>query len=165
MTPEFDPLRHNTLLIDTNLLLLYIAGTIDRSFVAKFKRTAAFVAEDFDTLRTAMERFPHFLTTSNILTEVSNLTDSLAGERRSRYIAIFQRITEVFREELPTSGITSRVPEFARLGLTDAGILGLSGGPVLVLTDDLNLYLALEQRNVAVMNFNHIRLGAWTSAH
>lgn len=161
--PRIDPLKHSSVLIDANLLLLYVIGTINRNFISTFRRTRElFVPEDFDILEELMNCFTHFMTTANVLTEVSNLTDSISGEYRERYVQIFHALTDAFTEHLPTSGAASRVQEFARLGLTDSGILLLATDNVVVLTDDSKLYDALEARRVAVLNFNHIRTRAWS---
>jgi hypothetical protein len=40
--------RNRWLLIDTNLLLLYVVGTADRRIVQRHKRTRQFAPDDFD---------------------------------------------------------------------------------------------------------------------
>jgi hypothetical protein len=52
-------------------------------------------------------------------------------------------------------------PAFLDLGLTDAGLVVRSRDDVTVLTDDLNLYVRLASAQPPVLNFNHVRAGAW----
>ena len=46
---------------------------------------------------------------------------------------------------------------FGRMGFADAAVALASESPVLVLTDDLALSVALTQRGVDTINFNHLR--------
>jgi hypothetical protein len=47
------------------------------------------------------------------------------------------------------------------LGLTDAAIAMLQSRKLLVLTVDLNLWLALQRRGVDAVDFNHLRALNW----
>jgi len=38
------------IIIDTNILLLYLVGRVNRDRIARFKRTATFLPEDYDLL-------------------------------------------------------------------------------------------------------------------
>ena len=38
------------ILIDTNILLLYLVGRVNRERITRFKRTAQFIPEDYDIL-------------------------------------------------------------------------------------------------------------------
>ena len=51
---------------------------------------------------------------------------------------------------------------FERLGLTDAAIAMLCERGMLVLTGDLELYLALQARGADALNFSHIRSLGWS---
>ena len=45
------------LLVDTNLLLLYLIGRTNKYRIPKFKRTQAYTIEDFDVLERFMAEF------------------------------------------------------------------------------------------------------------
>ncbi len=60
------------ILIDTNLLLIFIIGMCDKNYIATFKRTKTFSSEDYDILFHILQPFCKIITTPNILTEVSN---------------------------------------------------------------------------------------------
>jgi hypothetical protein len=52
-------------------------------------------------------------------------------------------------------------PAFERFGLTDAAIATVCSRGILVLTTDARLQLALQERDIDALNFNHIRPLAW----
>ena len=150
--------HHSTgLLVDTNLLVLYLVGQTNRSRISNFKRTHCFAPEDYDLLEWLIARFSQLVSTPHILTEASNLT-RLAGrelvELRSNFKMVAERMVELYE---PSKLVVSD-PCFIQLGLTDAAI---ARQRLLVLTVDLDLYLLLEQRGVDVINFNHIRTANW----
>jgi hypothetical protein len=51
---------------------------------------------------------------------------------------------------------------FAELGLTDAGLASLVRGNILLLTDDLDLYVTAASTGGDVVNFTHMREAAGT---
>ena len=69
--------RHSRkgLLIDTNLLILLIIGSLDRNLISTNARTRAYCPADYELLCAFIQlsKGP-ILTTPNILTETSNIT-------------------------------------------------------------------------------------------
>src|ERR1035438_2799558 len=61
------------LMLDANLLLLLIVGTLARSLVARHKRTCDFAAEDYEVLVSLLAGFDTIVVNPGILTECSNL--------------------------------------------------------------------------------------------
>ena len=49
--------RRKSLLIDSNLLLLFIVGLCDPARIVKFKRTAQFTVDDFECLKDFVGQF------------------------------------------------------------------------------------------------------------
>ncbi len=47
--------RAADVLVDTNLLLLYVVGVHDRDLIPRFKRTAAFTVQDFGILAETLD--------------------------------------------------------------------------------------------------------------
>jgi hypothetical protein len=153
--------RRKGLLIDTNLLLLYFVGTNDPDRVPKFKRTSSFTVEEFWLLANFYHKFERVVTTPNILTEVSNLLGQLAADLRNSFYAGFAERIPDFEEFYTPSRTISATAHFNRLGLTDSGITDLVKNQYLVLTDDASLARYLENREIDVINFNHIRTLTW----
>jgi len=143
------------LLLDSNLLLVLLVGTLDDLRVAKFKRTKEYSALDYDLLNQFIRQFERVITTPNILTEVVNLAKGL--QKLPGYADSFRAQIGSLTEEFLESKTVCLQDCFGRLGLTDTAISIVSRKPYLVLTDDLPLYLHLISTGVDAINFNHIR--------
>jgi hypothetical protein len=144
------------LLIDANLLLLYVLGITNKSRITTFKRTQKYTVDDFELLSELVDGFRKIVTTPNVLTEVSNL-ETLHGIERQQFRIILQRLTESIEERYIESRRATSNKSFARLGITDATISVLGEQGFLVLTDDHDLYQTLCSRQVDAVNFNHVR--------
>ena len=149
------------IVVDTNILLLYFIGALDRDLIPKFKRTRQFTVEDHTILIRILDFFDKVVTTPNILTEVSNLSGQLGEPVRSEYFRKFSSDITLLGEEYAASQDIAHMSEFVRFGLTDTGIIHLTRGKYLVLTDDLPLSLHLQSTGVDVINFNHVRSAYW----
>lgn len=143
------------LLIDTNILLLYVVGRRDRAIIPRFKRTSLFDGDDFDMLLHQVGQYSALLVTGGVLAEVSNLLPDylhvdLAAELRGL-------VAQAQEAVAPATEIVGQ-NVFPRLGYTDCGILvAATMGETTVLTDDVQLYLTLMAREQRVVNFNHLR--------
>jgi hypothetical protein len=152
----FSRYRDKGILIDTNLLLLYFIGKFDPSQIPKFKRTAKFTTDDFRTLVSVFKQFNKIVTTPNILTEVSNLSNQLPDNLKRGFYSVFAGQVRIFDERhMPSINICAQ-DHFIKFGLTDSGIVESASG-YLILTDDFKLANFLENRKFDVINFNHIR--------
>lgn len=149
-------------LIDTNLLLLYLVGIYDPQRIPKFKRTMIFAIEDFFTLLEFFEYFNEVVTTPNILTEVNSLANQLPENIKVEFYPKFAEQIANLQEHYIESTKVSSSPHFLRLGLTDSGILNLARDQYLVLTDDFPLAGRLEKQGIDVINFNHVRTMNWS---
>lgn len=151
------------LLVDSNVLLLFLVGSLDPKRIGDFKITAnqGFTEPDFDILRTFIDNFHKIITTPHILTEVSNHAGKIKG---AIHQIIFQKlITLVERLEEcaePTKSLV-KSDAFIKFGLTDTAISFLAEKRYLVLTVDLPLGGHLQKRGADVVNFNHMRQLNW----
>jgi hypothetical protein len=149
-------------LVDTNILLLYLIGSYNPSLIPGFKRTRQFTVEDYRTLSFLLQPFEAVITTPNILTEVSNLSAQLAEPARRDHFRMFAERIRVMDEHYIDSREAATQDGFVRFGVTDMGILLLSRNRYLVLTDDFALSQFLQYHGADVINFNHIRPLGWT---
>ena len=147
--------------VDTNILLLYFIGAFDQNLIPKFKRTRQFIVEDHTILVRILDFFDKVVTTPNILTEVSNLSGQLGEPVRSEYFKKLSSDITLLEEEYVASQDVGDMQEFVRFGLTDAGVIYLTRGKYLVLTDDFRLSQYLQSTGVDTINFNHIRSAYW----
>lgn len=140
--------------IDTNLLILLIVGTTSRYYIARHKRCAMFELEDFDFLIRLLIT-ADVISTPNTLTEASNLLRQIDEPARSEIGLVFQAYIRGARECYVESSNAIKRKEFIRLGLTDAALLQLED--VVILTADLDLYLAACRDKRPAVNFFHLK--------
>lgn len=154
--------KNKGVLVDTNLLLVFLVGLYDPQRIPRFKRTMTFTVEDFYTLHGFFNYFEKVITTPNILTEVNSLANQLPEELKSTFYPHFAQQVELLGEHYTESAKLSSTPHFIKLGLTDSGIMDLAKDSYLVLTDDFRLVGNLEKQRIDVINFNHIRTLNWS---
>ena len=147
--------------IDTNILLVYVTGLASPDFVGSTKKTKAYSPEDFKVLDTVLGRFDRCVTFPNILTETSNLLDK--AEQNVKF-KIMQKLHQVagWLTELyhPTKNLEFG-NDFFVLGVTDQVILSCVSEGLVLLSDDFDLgnrYMSLGGK---ALNFNHLREFAW----
>jgi hypothetical protein len=146
------------LIIDTNILLLYFVGTLNRLHIAKHKRTRQYLLSDFDLLANLFMRFQNrIITTPNILTEASNLLGDCTTSDQKRLWGIFAAAINILEEKYLPSKNLCQTPIFSKFGLTDSAIIELVKEKYLVLTDDAMLFQYLEKSRIDVINFTHLR--------
>lgn len=143
--------------IDTNLLVLLAVGTVDENFVEQHKRTREYSADDYHLLCEFVAGH-QIIVTPNILTEASNLLSWRPRKDDARFMLVLQQFITVFEERYLASRTASRQAEFTRLGLTDATIIACAREVSGTITDDLDLYLALNGAGCLVVNFTHLRV-------
>ena len=107
--------RGSGLVVDTNLLLLFLIGRTNKNRISRFKRTQAYTIEDFDLLDRFMAEFKTLITTPHVLTEVSNL-GKLQGQDREDIRAWFVRMIEASGEHFDESRMLVNEGGFHRLG-------------------------------------------------
>ena len=154
--------QSSRLLIDANLLVLFVVGTVNRNRIGTFKRTSKYTPDDYDLLLRIATRFgTPLLTLPHVLAEVSNLSD-MSGPEAIMARRVVKELIEI-SEEIELSSISAVEHKlYEALGLTDAAIGAVAQiRGCIVLTDDLNLYLGLHQIGVTAYNFAHLQAQNW----
>jgi hypothetical protein len=132
--------RRRGVLLDSNLLLLFLVGATGRHIVAEYKRTRKYGESGFDLLAAFVARFARIVTTPNILTEVSNLAGALYGDWLADFRAVFAHAVDASLEKHRESRLLVASPPFRAAGLADAAIIEVArGGKYLLLSDDQTL--------------------------
>ena len=158
MTPEeylFKQYRGKRILLDANLLLLYLVGTFERARIVRFKRTATFTEADFDLLVGFVGAFRTIVTTPHLLTEVSSLANSLPEYIKSAWAAHFALQTSELLEIFEPAIEVMRKDSFEAFGLADAAIHSASDN-TLILTEDYRLSGFLLSEGIAVVNLRDL---------
>ncbi len=161
MSPKVEQLigrfRSKGIFVDTNLLLLYVIGLSDVNLIDSFKRTQNYSKIDFSRLFELIQGFHIRVTSPNVLTEVSNLCNSLYG--RNKQVAWFH-LNQIVKDSneifLESEDFTCKIENY-QFGLTDSVIMEICKSQFLLLTDDIRLSEYFRSKGGAVLNFNHIR--------
>jgi rRNA-processing protein FCF1 len=156
--------RQRGVLVDTNLLLLFLVGVFDPRYISRYIRTASYDEEDFNVLAQVLQTFRRIIVTPHILTEVSNLSRDIDRGRRYEFFLFLASLLNALSghflidEQHRPAKLISTESEFPLLGLTDAAIIHRAAhhhNPVL--TDDRGLSERLERRGIDRLNFQDLR--------
>jgi hypothetical protein len=153
--PVLKPHVGKPVILDSNLLLLQWCASFDSGLVSSFKRLNCFQIPDIDLLSETLKVFSAVRTTPHVLTEVSNLANSLPKWVKEDWTEHFSRRIQVIPEEW-TAAATIAAGDFMWLGLTDAALAALARTHV-ILTIDFPLSNSLESQGLNVINFTHLR--------
>lgn len=156
--PLLEPYLGWPVVLDSNLLLLHWCSRFDPSLVRTFIRLNAFEPYDMDVLAEALAVFGDLQTTPHVLTEVSNLANSLPMWRKAAWsVHISGGIVLIPEFYEPSSQIMAD-PGSSQFGLTDAALMRLAVDRV-ILTTDWPLASMLNSRGLASINFKQLRPG------
>lgn len=149
--------RANGILIDTNLMVLLVVGSVNRDRIPRFKRSSGCTPADWDLLTGILEQVPRRYTIPHVLAEVSTLTD-LKGPERDIAREILRKAI-LLLEELPiASRDACESTTYRRLGLADAAIgLAVQRCGCSVVTNDSGLYVSLLESGASVVKFDDLR--------
>jgi rRNA-processing protein FCF1 len=142
------------IIVDTNLLLLWLIGQFNVTLILSFKRTQGFSVANFERLTGFIAQFRKIVVTPHILTEVSNFVGQLGEPVRQKVYQHFAEQLPAF-DEIPVAAVDAAVrPEIAMLGLSDVCILMAAQNRYPVLTNDLNLGRYLSSNGIDLVNYN-----------
>lgn len=155
VSPLLRPHIGKPAILDSNLLLFHWCSSFDPNLITTFKRLNSFQIEDIELLSETLKVFSAIRTTPHVLTEVSNLANSLPSWIKVDWFEHFSKKVQVVPEEwIPAASIATG--QFMCLGLTDAALAKLASTHV-ILTLDFPLSSSLESRGLNVINFTHLR--------
>lgn len=126
--------RIDSLIIDTNLLLLLIIGNVDGGIhICKSNRLQKFNIDDFQKVASVVSKTKNISITPYIATEVSNLID-LKGVLRN---AVMEEARAVFGllNPIPVVHMQDIGGHFIEYGITDNSLISLVNDYT-ILTDD-----------------------------
>jgi len=144
--------------LDTNLLVLWIVGNLDRTKIGS-RRLAEFESAHLDDLNQFANSFRAHVSTPNILTEASNHIGSGKQQLCRGSCDALAKYINLLEEIYVPSVDTLSEPFFAKLGLADAALAMLARRGDVVLTADGPLYGMLCGYGIEVINFwHHVQL-------
>ena len=145
--------------IDANLLVLFVAGSVNRDIIRRHRRLRDdYTAADYDRLMDLFNEVDQLLVMPNTLTEASNLLAQHGEPERSRLLAGLRVVIEESEEVVVASGDAAATHAFIRHGLTDAALLRAVSEEAPLLTADEPLYRdALASGREIAVNFAAVR--------
>lgn len=150
-------MRWQQCLLDANVLVLYIAGRIDKGLIGSHRRLREYMEVDFDVLMLVLRQGRKIATTVNVLTEVSNLFENKAAAGPNRLLAELHRVVLETKEIVVVSADACEVDGFTRIGLSDASLLLLATSESPIITADRELYERACRNNPdSAFNFWHL---------
>jgi len=150
------------IIVDTNLLLLFLIGIYDINYIQSFKRTSKYNKEDYEIVNRIINSFSKIIVTPHIIAEFSNLSFQLPEKLLENYFkSIFAHLNNIDEIYIPKNVILGNQILF-KIGFTDLSIIELSKNKThLVFTDDLPLTGYLNKFDCDLINLNYIRTELW----
>ena len=144
--------------VDSNLLVLFVVGSVRPDIIAKHERLEHYTAQDYDILLDLFNPVDQLFVTPNTLTEASNLLARHGEPERSMLLGQLRAVIEGSEEVVVASSDAAAIAAFLRHGLTDAVLLEAVSEERPLLTIDGPLYQeALGGGSLAAVNFQHER--------
>ena len=145
--------------IDANLLVLFVAGRVDKDIIHRHRRLRDdYATDDYDLLLELFNAVDHLFVMPNTLTEASNLLAQHGEPERSRLLAGLRVVIEENEEVVVASGDAAATHTFIGHGLTDAALLRAVSEETPLLTTDGPLYReALASGREIAVNFEAVR--------
>jgi len=156
----FSRKKFDGLIVDTNLMLLFIVGLYDLDYIKNFpfRRTARYSKEDFEKISNVFSHFNNIIITPHILTELYHLSEKVHSYRIEEYFGVFIKALLEFDEINVDKDIILNTPNLHKFGITDLAILSLaSDKKYLVLSDDDKLSGLLRSKNIDSLSIYEIR--------
>ena len=153
--------RVKGVVIDSNLLLLLLAGLYDKTQLQKARGIRKYSIDDFEKLVKVIAYYNKTITlTPNIITEICNLSDKLNEESSFKFFRFVESFVEKHTEfsEATLTTIKKSDSCFYKFGIADASVHNLAMSKCLIITDDFKLYHLLSSKGSDVINYNHLRL-------
>jgi len=145
-------------MVDTNLLLLFLVGSCDINFLSSCESTSKYSKNDHQLLLGMLRYFDsEIVITPHVLAEFSNLSRrDIKEPRLSYYLAtVLDALKRHKEEHVPLEIILkSKINVLSSYGFTDISITeaALKINAV-ILTDDIGLGLYADSKNIANIKF------------
>ncbi len=149
--------RTRGVLVDSNLLILYFVGEFAPERIPSLCRTKSFTVDDFHLLKAIVDSFTVKVTTPNILTEITNLSDDVPARLREDFFLRLRSSFQLLDEQYVPSATAAASASFPKFGLSDSVIVEIANQRYLVLTAEFALAGYLRSVGTDAINFNNLR--------
>jgi len=154
------------IIVDTNVMLVYIVGIYGHNYLPKFKRTRGYDREVFEYIYSVLAQFRRHIITPHILTELSNLSpkirDNKQDNKLAAYFTVFKDVLERASERYINKDNILNSTLLPKLGVTDLTIIEAAEKyKCLVFTDDGPATGCMRHKGIEVLNLKEIRTALW----
>jgi hypothetical protein len=148
-----------TVMVDTNILLLLVVGSTDLRRVGDMPRTKQYDADDYNNASYIVRGFRWAVTTPHVLSQTSDLLRSTRayGELAESLSRKLQAVFLLTQEHFVPARVLAKPKEFRSVGLADASVLDAARRGCTILTDDLILHNVVLSRGGKSINFTERR--------
>ncbi len=147
----------NGVMLDTNLLVMYLIGLYDRNLVPQFKRTEKYTTDQFDFLEYYVSQFSKLIVTPHVLAETWNFVEKLPKNDFEAFLDKVLPSIQIFEEEYIDKSTIISANGFSYIGITDMAVIkAAKATSCLVITDDLRAYAQFFENGVDTININHL---------
>lgn len=146
-------------LLDTNLLVLFIVGGTDLAYIGKHKNCTnrKYTEEDYNAILSLALASSGVVTTPQILSETSNLLRQTSEPIKQEVTALL-RLYIKEKDEIYIHSSTSADDNFySILGFSDVSILSAMDENTVLVTDDGPLHSAACSRSLQAIHLEEIR--------
>ena len=157
-----DKYRSKGIIIDTEVMLVYIVGSYDVNYISKFKKTDKYHPDDYKSISYVLSCFRKKIVTPHILAELSNLSFQARDEKREDYFKAFSGLLKRTSEDYIDKDTVLTLPLLSKIGVTDLGIIAAAKKfGYLIFTADRPLTGQAKKKDIDVLNLNDIRTVQW----
>lgn len=149
------------MIIDANLLLLYIVGSfnIDTIINKRFTKTNGFNKDEYNLLMYIIDKAKKIIVTPNILTEVCNHSEKINNSLKFDYYQLFKKLYNNFEEKLVLTKEAFNFNKVHDFGISDSIIISLvEKYKYLLVTTDAPLADYLRNKKIDVIKWIEIKL-------
>ena len=149
----FGKYRQKGIFVDTNILVLYIVGTVNPAFIKRFNRGKNdFDENDFILVSEFIDSFEAQITSPQILSEVSNILDE-----KPDFSLGLKKYIELAEEKYIESVALTNSNSFLKFGLADSSIIEISKGDYLIFTAERPLFGYLSNQGIDAISFEWLK--------
>lgn len=151
------------LLLDTNVLLVYLVGLYNPSLISTFEKTSSYDEQSFNMIKHIVHYHKTLIVNSYIATEISNLSSQFHSKNIDEYyVRLVNYFSSVNENTFSLKYLCSNTSAIIKFGFTDVSILELaSKNSVTVLSDDWALVTEGISKNLNFINFRNLQGKNW----
>lgn len=155
--------RKNGVIVDTNLLLVLLAGNVQRGLVGKVARTDEYTVADYEMITNLLVEFDSLILVSPVLTEIGFFLEKNNDQAMQTQLyneLVRMVLDDTTRESRVYSDVVVEDPDFGRLGYADVAILKIAEiHHHLIFTADSPLHVEAGRRGIGVLPYDWLRNG------